>query len=371
MVDERFARRRALALSLGATAVTVAVGVGVSVGVGVGPTLGASPAPSSATQVQPRVLTPPPAATSLVSPATDRPTDALPVSDWPPVASGPPIERVAEGEPGRVRTAKALARAAIRQALASLREGATPEASPDPTPQPVPVRMVQANIKVSQPAAAFAADLAKVLTGGPDFITLNEAHSRSYAQITPPGYASYRGMDSPYTRETPVLWRTDRWEELAVGTRYLTTRRVKWGVRAVNWVRVRNIGTGQVLTVISAHPAPTNRATAGLLPVFASRLAGLVHQVDDQGPVLVGGDFNAGYRGRLYPGAAFASAGLSPTYAQFGAPVGGTGDHGGATIDFVLYQSGRDLTPQRQGTYELQSDHDAVWVDFLLAPPTT
>ena len=91
-------------------------------------------------------------------------------------------------------------------------------------------------------------------------------------------------------------------------------------------------------------------------------LAALVRELGARGPVLVGGDFNAGYHGPLWPGAGLAAAGLTPTYDALGVPAGGTGDHGGHTIDYVFHTAG--LTPTEQATRELTSDHDAVLASF-------
>ncbi|WP_243059359.1 endonuclease/exonuclease/phosphatase family protein [Nocardioides sp. SR21] len=230
-------------------------------------------------------------------------------------------------------------------------------------PTPTSVSITQANLYQGMSAALFAQDLAAVASTEPDFITLNEAGHRGDAEIRPPGYASFRTTGSPYLAETPVLWRTDRWTQVDAGSRWLTTRKVKWGERAVNWVTLRSTA-GQVLSVVSAHPAPTLRRTAGLLPVFMDGLAVLVRELRSRGPVLVGGDFNAGYHGPLWPGDALATAGLTSTYDAFGVPDGGTGDHGGHTIDYVFHTAG--LTPTAQSTRELTSDHDAVLASFSL-----
>ena len=237
----------------------------------------------------------------------------------------------------------------------------SPSTSPPATTSTV--SLTQANLRQGLSAGLFAQDLATVTSTAPDFITLNEAGHRSDAQIRPSGYTSYRATGSPYLAETPVLWRTDRWSAIDTGSRWLTTRKVKWGERAVNWVTLRSAG-GQVVTVVSAHPAPTLRRTEGLLPVFVAGLGDLVRELSVSGPVLVGGDFNAGFGGSLYPRAGFAAAGLTPTYSLFGVPPGGTGDHVGATIDYVFYTSG--LTPTAQDTRELSSDHDAVMASFVL-----
>lgn len=230
-------------------------------------------------------------------------------------------------------------------------------------PAPTSVSITQANLYQGMSAALFAQDLATVTSTEPDFITLNEAGHRSEAEIRPPGYAAYRTTGSPYLEETPVLWRADRWTQVDAGSRWLTTRKVKWGERAVNWVTLRST-TGQVLSVVSAHPAPTLQRTAGLLPIFMDGLADLVRELSPRGPVLVGGDFNAGYHGPLWPGEALATAGLTSTYDVFGVPAGGTGDHFGHTIDYVFHTAG--LAPTGQSTVELSSDHDAVLATFSL-----
>lgn len=244
-----------------------------------------------------------------------------------------------------------------------------PQPEPQRTPQKVSgvpkVRMAHANIYAGLSPAGFAADLRTVVALKPDFVTLNEA-VRPYDLITPDGYESYRSNESRPTLETPVLWRTDRWEKTAAGTRYLSLRQVKWGIRAVNWVTLRNRATGKTLSVVSAHPAPTIKATQGLLPAYMAGLGTLVHELAPAGPILVGGDFNMGYHGPLWTGPALAEAGLAPTYDVLGKPAGGTGDHGGSTIDYLFFQPDSGLTPVRDGTVELRSDHDAVWADFRL-----
>ncbi|MBZ5739013.1 endonuclease/exonuclease/phosphatase family protein [Nocardioides mangrovi] len=230
--------------------------------------------------------------------------------------------------------------------------------------QVVPQRLHLAQANLKQGEAKFAADLAEVTEGRPDFVTLNEAGYRTDEEIRPQGYDAYRGLSSPYTRETPVLWRKHRWEAIGHGTRWMTRRQVRWGQRAVNWVTLRSTRTGNVVSVVSAHPAPTLPRTEGLLPKFAKHLVTVVTHLEKRGPVLVGGDLNSHYTSSLFPRTIFDKGGLTSTYATFGMPVGGTGDHGGATIDYLLYTSG--LVPKEQSTAELHSDHDAVFGTFKL-----
>lgn len=294
------------------------------------------------------------------------PTVALAVP--PPPADPAPVRSAATLRLRPTPTASPSAPATVERPVVTL--PAQPVVVPPPAvakapavTTPTTVSITHANLYQGMSAATFAQDLDTVVSTDPDFITLNEAGHRGDAEIRPPGYAAFRTTGSPYLAETPVLWRTDRWTQVDAGSRWLTTRKVKWGERAVNWVTLRST-TGQVLSVVSAHPAPTLRRTAGLLPIFMNGLAELVRELDARGPVLVGGDFNAGYHGPLWPGDALATAGLTSTYDRFGVPSGGTGDHFGHTIDYVFHTAG--LTPTAQTTRELTSDHDAVLATFSL-----
>lgn len=240
-----------------------------------------------------------------------------------------------------------------------------PTSAPAPLTGALDVRMTQANIYAGQSPAAWMADYQRVLATRPDFITLNEAARRSPAELAVQGYGIYRSEKSNITRETPVLWRTDRWTSIATGTEFLTTRRVKWGVRAINWVTLRSLTTNQIVSVISAHPAPTRKFTAGLLQEFSQKLAARANTLGAKGPVFVGGDLNSHYQTPTWPAQILAGGGLQATYDTLGRPASGTGDHG-ATIDYVLYQPGKGVKVNRGGNVELASDHDALWADFTL-----
>lgn len=240
-----------------------------------------------------------------------------------------------------------------------------PTSAPAPMTGSLDVRMTQANIYAGLAPAAWMGDYQRVLATKPDFITLNEAARRSNTELAVQGYAIYRSDKSNITRETPVLWRTDRWTSIATGTEFLTTKKVKWGVRAINWVTLRSLTNGQVVSVISAHPAPTRKFTAGLLQEFSQKLATRANVLGAKGPVFVGGDLNSHYQTPTWPGAILAGGGLQATYDTLGRPASGTGDYG-ATIDYVLYQPGKGVKANRGGNVELASDHDALWADFTL-----
>ena len=101
-------------------------------------------------------------------------------------------------------------------------------------------------------------------------------------------------------------------------------------------------------------------------------LTTLVNQLSVHGPVLVGGDFNVHYPGKLYPRDLFAAAGLVPTYDTLGTSFS-TGDHYGATIDYVFNRSAGVLAAGQHFPVELNSDHDAVVADssWQIDPPIT
>jgi endonuclease/exonuclease/phosphatase (EEP) superfamily protein YafD len=232
-------------------------------------------------------------------------------------------------------------------------------------PTEMDVRMVQANIKSDLGAGAFLADLREATAGAPDFVTLNEA-VRPPELLALPDYAFHRGTDSRWTTETTVMWRTDRWETLSTGTRYLHQRGGTWGTRAVNWVTVKSLETGKVVSVISTHASPVGKGTPDLLPLYMSGLSALVRELSAQGPVFAGGDLNAHYTSSRFPRAGMSAAGFATTYDVHGIPPGGTGDHGGFTIDYLMYQPGAGVSTTSQWKSELFSDHDAVAGDFHL-----
>ena len=225
--------------------------------------------------------------------------------------------------------------------------------------------MVQANILSRMGASQFSADLREATSGAPDFVTLNEA-VRPPELLALPDYAFHRGTDSRWAMETTVMWRTDRWEALSTGTRYLHRRGGTWGTRAVNWVTLRSLETDKVVSVVSTHASPVGKGTPDLLSVYMGALSSLVRELSVQGPVFAGGDLNAHYGSGRFPRAGMQAGGLAPTYDVHGIPPGGTGDHGGATIDYLMYQPGAGVTSTSQWKTELFSDHDAVIGDFHL-----
>lgn len=230
---------------------------------------------------------------------------------------------------------------------------------------PETVTMVQANIYTGLSADRFQADARKVQRDKPDFITYNEVMFRQDMFLAPPGYAMYRSMANRFTAEAPVAWRTDRWSMVDSGTMWISTHRgrppgkeIELGRRAVNWVTLTS-PDGRVLSVVSAHIAPLTRGMPDLLRPSMVKLGGLVDQLAQRGPVLVGGDFNVEYTAGRYPRDLTEAAGMVPTYDTMGAHFP-TGDHGGHTIDYLFNRGEGQLVATSQHPMELRSDHDAV-----------
>lgn len=269
---------------------------------------------------------------------------------------------VAARRAGRHWTAAVLAGAAVAATLglvpspAAATEGETPASD---------VVMVQANIYTGLTTARFQADVREVLALEPDFVTYNEVSFRQDSVLAPDGYAIYRSMRNRYTSATPVAWRADRWEAIDQGTYRISNwrgvpphRKTELGRRFANWVTLRD-ADGRVLSVVSIHVAPLVSGMPDLRRGSVERLGGLVATLSPRGPVLVGGDFNVHYKSGIYPRDLLDAHSLVPTYDTLGAYFP-TGDHQGATIDYVFDRGVDQLTSDRQYPVELHSDHDAV-----------
>lgn len=238
------------------------------------------------------------------------------------------------------------------------------------------VRMTTANLLSGQPLGKFRKDVAAVMASAPDFVTYNEVPYRPDVELAPPGYAIWR-TPGKYQGANPVVWRTDRWTAIAQGTSNITNKwgktkkqSVHWGVRYANWVTLQGTD-GRVVSVIATHFAPKSPITEGLVPVAVNNLGNLVDSLRTSGPVLIGGDFNFHYANpQEYPRALLTERNLTPAYDVLGRYLP-TGDHYGATIDYVFVSDTTQVAVSNLYTTELKSDHDAVTVDMSLTgtPP--
>lgn len=231
---------------------------------------------------------------------------------------------------------------------------------------PGDVTMVQANIKTAK--NTFEADVDRVMAEDPDFISYNEVSYRQGTKLAPEGYSLHRSVRNRYTAATPVAWKHPKWTKVEAGTfRISGVRKVpdgkktKLGLRFANWATLRS-EEGRVLSIVSVHVSPTFKLDGkkvDLIRPSVRRLGKLVGQLAPAGPVLVGGDFNVHYKSRRYPRDLFKKAGLVPTYDTMGNYFA-TGDHQGATIDYLFNRGAGELETVRHGRKELASDHDAV-----------
>jgi endonuclease/exonuclease/phosphatase (EEP) superfamily protein YafD len=241
-----------------------------------------------------------------------------------------------------------------------------PTASPDASP-PLHARIAHANLYTGMDASQFADDLATVIADGPDLVTLNETYRRTPAELSPPGYASWRPADPWDARDTTVLWRTDSWQLLEQGNQLMHHRPgVKWGTRYANWASLQHT-TGTVVSVISGHASPGGSARDGLIREYVDSLNALITQLAAHGPVLVGADLNIGYRDNPELADWLQASGTVSTFDILGEPDGGwgTGRHPkGPAIDYILING---ATPIAHATRTLaQSDHRMLTADIDL-----
>lgn len=235
-------------------------------------------------------------------------------------------------------------------------------------------QMVEANIKSGMTQAQTRSDLAKVFADRPDFVALNEVAGRPDAMLAPGGYAIWR-TPGRYTGANPVVWRTDRWNAIARGTMYvsnvggkLSTQSTELGIRYANWVSLRSVDGCQTISVVSYHVAPKTEPIGDLLLPSVAKLGGLAAQLAADGPVLLAGDLNQHYRGRLYPRSLLTSYQMTPTWDMTGTMLP---THGNATIDYVFVRNAAQFAVTRQITRDLYSDHHAVVANMTLNPRIT
>jgi endonuclease/exonuclease/phosphatase (EEP) superfamily protein YafD len=238
------------------------------------------------------------------------------------------------------------------------------------------VTAIQANIKSDLSTERFRADVSEVLAMQPDIVTYNEVPLRYDTVLAPDGYDVHRKMKNRYTKATAVAWRSDRWTAIDSGTIRVSNyreipqgRNIRLGLRFANWVTLQGTD-GRVLSVVAAHVAPLDDDMPDLLRPSVRKIGALVTELAPSGPVIVGGDFNVHYRSGRYPRDLFDDARMVPTYDTLGNHFA-TGDHHGATIDYLFNRGADVLGATQHRAVELNSDHDAVVAgyDWLVDSP--
>ena len=253
----------------------------------------------------------------------------------------------------------------------------TPTPTPGPTPAAAPVVVAQGNLKVSLSREQFAEDLAAVVDGRPDLVSLNEVGRRSDRALTPRGYAMHRGPATEprtQTRSTAVLWRTDRWTRVRSGRVLMVADGPqKWDAgRSATWATLRRTD-GLVVSVVSVHHminpgryGPDRPRRQALYREGVATVRDLAARLSARGPVFVAGDFNASWRTRADwgPRSVLGPAGFRPTMAVLGRVA--THD-AGAVLDQVYFQRS-SARPVRQWTAPLHSDHHLLAAEFEVVP---
>ena len=276
--------------------------------------------------------------------------------------------------PGRVVGALTAAALAVTVAPAPTAQAA--ESTTSSTGTTSDITLVHANILSQLSVERFQADVRTVLAKKPDLITYNEVPLRQDSVIAPGGYDVQRSHDNRYTAATAVAWRTDRWTEVDSGTFRISNyrkvprgRNIRLGLRFANWVTLKS-PEGRRLSVVAAHVPPLARDMPDLLRPSVRRVGELVEKLAPSGPVLIGGDFNVHYTSGRYPRDLFDAARMVPTYDSLGGYFP-TGDHRGATIDYIFNRAEGVLGTDRHSKFELNSDHDGVMagLSWKVDPP--
>jgi endonuclease/exonuclease/phosphatase family metal-dependent hydrolase len=246
------------------------------------------------------------------------------------------------------------------------------------------ITIVAANMRGPQHYTRFQQDAREVIAQRPDLVAYNEVSRRKDEFLAPQGYELWR-TPGRYTGNNTVAWRAAAWQDVAHGTQLISNytkrppgKKTLLGLRHANWVTLES-ADGRRLSLVSVHVSPPFRDDRGrwidLLRPSVRRLSGLVQELSSRGPVLVGGDFNVNYRSGRYPRDLFNEARLRPTYDLLGNYFP-TGDHHGATIDYVFLRPKNQLQVDWHRPVELNSDHDAVvaglsWTTEPPQPATT
>lgn len=255
--------------------------------------------------------------------------------------------------------------AGLLPAGAQAADGAT--ATPPPTASGT-IRVAHANLQFKMSDARFAADLAQVVSSGPDVVSLNEVSRRTQARLTPRGYEAF--MPREKGNGNAVLWRTDRFTRVDGGYRVLVEKGpLRYDAnRLATWAVLRSTTGGEVSLVSTHHmqnPAkygPDKPLRQRLYRQGMERIAALVTELSARGPVFVAGDFNSQFRhdDAWGPRRTLAPVGLTSAMETRG--IVPTHD-GGGVIDYVFAPKAA-ATATAQKVTNLRSDHKLLVNDF-------
>jgi endonuclease/exonuclease/phosphatase (EEP) superfamily protein YafD len=323
------------------------------------------------------------------------------------VRSGPPLTaRVA-----------ALCAAALALCLAvgglSAADGAGDDgAAPEPTTSRLRIVTYNADALLDPETAML--DLEKIMGKDPDVIALQELASPDKRRAIRERYIDCDGcvwganMPGPAVPgETPVLYRTDRFELKDSGSVQVTepTYVGKAGAgpstinaKFINWVHLSDLRSGRPVYILNNHTVPSvqdksggpNRGFPERLQLFRKHMRGLqslVREITAQkwGLVFVTGDLNVNFRRdrvlapAMFPYRMLGDVGLEASYEAVREPPVGThtlrSGNDTRLIDYVYFLPRPSVTASAlKILWGLSSDHRPLMVDFdvkVATPPAT
>lgn len=309
------------------------------------------------------------------------------------------------GSPLTARVA-ALGAAALALCLAaagsSMADGAGRDGDPAATMSPL--RIITYNADAQLDPETALQDLERLMGRDPDVIALQEMASPDKRRAIREKYIDCEGCvwganmpGPPVPGETPVLYRTDRFELKDSGSVQVTepTYVGKRGAgpstinaKYINWVRLTDLRSGRPLYVLNNHTVPSVQAKSGgpnrnapeRLKLLRKHLRGvqtLVREITDKnwGLVFVTGDLNVNFRRdrvlapSIFPYSMLGEVGLRASYETVREPRSGThtlpSGNDTRLIDYVYYLPRRSLTAtQLKVLRGVSSDHRPLMVDF-------
>lgn len=310
------------------------------------------------------------------------------------------------GSPLTIRVA-AVCAAAVTLCLAATGLSAAGSAGGDDgaaDPTTTRLRIVTYNAGAKLAVDTALQDLAKLMAKDPDVIALQEMASPEKRRAIRELYVDCEGCvwganmpALPVPGETPVLYRTDRFELKDYGSVQVTepTYVGKAGAgpstinaKFVNWVRLSDLRSGRPVYVLNNHTVPSVQAKSGApnhrfderLKLFRKHMRGLQSLVLDitqqkWGLVFVTGDLNVNFRRdrvlapAMFPYRMLGDVGLQASYEAVREPLNGTHTLRSGVdtrlIDYVYFLPRRSMTPSSlKILWGFSSDHRPLMVDF-------
>lgn len=233
------------------------------------------------------------------------------------------------------------------------------------------VRISVANIPNRTSKRGFRTSLEAITANRQDFVLLNEVGARDLDTIRKVArrYGAYRDpvrdatLGGSQSMNNVVMWRSGRWNLLDAGRvkvvdddrGYRLGQAYTWD-RYLTWAVMQRTKTGAIVSVVSLH-MPTNPEYYPKQPKGAEgsrlrrykrgmdRVLGVVEELAEHGPVLLGGDMNSHpHQGRWTASSKMATLGY-----------GYTKDAG---VMYLFHPTGSEVVTRR--AVDIASDHPAL-----------